>query len=359
MVDPNRTDLSSAHAVLTEQLFVISNGKEIEIAGFAGNSGQIITGANAVETVRKIRRAIPDRPLLAEPISLEKHNATLTEPFMLPGEGLFRTTLNDVLDEQRNAGATIAVTPTGFIQAGDEDVLREVIEQANGLERTDIAVGLALHTEFLREQNLPTLIAIAKRSVHPLLVGFGAQDNPLKTEWALRGHDRFFTEVRAFNHRTDMAGFHAISRGALGASIGVIPSYRRFTPPEFKGQSRNPKDRTPHVFFTDLLRFVQGSVLHRTYFASAPAPDCWCEPCDGKPLDRFINGGTPEKQECGFHNAASIGTIHDRIDWSDPAAWWKSERAAAAAAANELGGRIGRPVDQPADLRFWAKLDEL
>ena len=97
--------------------------------------------ADAVATMRRIRASHPDLFLVFDPPENDRFTATADDPFPQEGEpedslfSLPRATLVERIQSQIDAGASIAMTPTGHIQAGDRSALRAVITETNKLKR--------------------------------------------------------------------------------------------------------------------------------------------------------------------------------------------------------------------------------
>ncbi len=360
MANPNATRYTrTARDILAGRLLTVANEYAFPAAAAGlGNTGMIITGAVALTKLSHLRHLYPDAVLIAEPHTLSTCTSTATETFVLSAPGaLYEDTLEEVLQRQRDAGADIALLPTGYIPVADNDTLREMIRRANLIERDDTALVLSLDANWLRAEHLNFLIAVLRTSLLPVLVGFAHNQSPLGTQWALRGYRQLFTAVPGlFAHRTDIAGFDAYAHGASGASIGSAPSLRRFTPPDQKGWSSNPSDPTPHVLVVSMLRYVRGSVLHTSYYQSTPAPNCSCVVCGGRPIDRFITDNNDDKREAALHSANTLAELWDRVDTSNPRAWWRNAREETMTANTALAAQIGRPVKDDY-LSLWETLD--
>jgi hypothetical protein len=351
--------IRTARELLTGRLFTVTNqyAYPAAAAGLA-TSGIIVTGTSALTRISHLRNTHPDAILVAEPLSLNTDTATVEIPFIFgDNEALFADTLDDVLQRQLDVGADIAILPTGYVPVGENETLRAIVAAANLVVRRDTALMVSLDANWLRPDNIKFLIAVMKSATIPVLVGFADPQSPLGTQWALRGYRKLFNAVPGlFAHRTDMAGFDAYAHGATGASIGSIPSLRRFTPPEKKPWSSNPVDPTPHVLVESMLRYVRGSVLATSYYQATPAPGCPCIICGGRPIDRFITGDDDDKREAALHSAFVLAKLWDRVDVDNPRAWWRSVREDTTAANTALAAVIGRPVKDPY-LSFWETLD--
>ncbi|TQO18527.1 hypothetical protein FB472_0044 [Rhodoglobus vestalii] len=358
--NPTRSTRTARDLLDSRLLTVVSGHAFPAAAAGLGDTGMIITGAVGLTKLNHLRHAHPNALLIAEPRTLSTCTSTAIEPFVLSEPGaLFEDTLEDVLQRQRDAGADVALLPTGYIPVAENETLREVVRRANLIERDDTALVLSLDASWLRTEHINFVIAVLKTSLLPVLIGFAHNQSPLGTQWALRGYRQLFTAVPGlFAHRTDIAGFDAYAHGASGASIGSIPSLRRFTPPDQKSWSSNPTDRTPHVLVGSMLRYVRGSVLHTSYYQSTPAPNCSCVICDGRPIDRFITDSAEQKRDAALHSASVLTELWDRVDPSNPRAWWRNAREETMAANATLATQIGRPIKDDY-LSSWEKFDSL
>lgn len=360
MANPNATrNTRTARGILAGRLLTVANQYAFPAAAAGlGRTGIIITGAVGLTKLSHLRQAHPDAVLIAEPHTLSTCTSTATEPFVLSALGaLFDDSLEDVLQRQRDAGADIALLPTGYVPVADNDTLREIVRRANLIERDDTALALSLDANWLRAENINFLIAVLRTSVLPILVGFAHKQSPLGTQWALRGYRQLFTAVPGlFAHRTDIAGFDAYAHGASGASIGSAPSLRRFTPPDQKAWSSNPSDPTPHVLVRSMLRYVRGSVLQTSYFQATPAPYCSCVVCGGRPIDRFITDSDKDKRDAALHSATVLTELWERVDSADRQSWWRNARRETVASNTALAAQIGRPVKDDY-LSSWEKFD--
>ena len=60
-----------------------------------------------------------------------------------------------MLQEQRDCGASVAMTPTRYVHAGDADALKGVMRAAQAIERDDVVVTLPIAISWLRDESLP------------------------------------------------------------------------------------------------------------------------------------------------------------------------------------------------------------
>jgi hypothetical protein len=128
--------------------------------------GLVLCGNNAGRGVVWLRQDGYDSLLLEDPGAYEKQAATAEEPFALPQGRLFGNNLDSVLQEQRDRGATVAITPTRYIHAGDADALKGLMRTAQIIERSDVIVSVPIDLAWLRTESLGQLIAVLQRIPH-------------------------------------------------------------------------------------------------------------------------------------------------------------------------------------------------
>ncbi|MFB2583442.1 hypothetical protein [Herbiconiux liukaitaii] len=347
---------------MADRAFFIANAGAFTAARVidVDSGGLAVSGTHSTAQVRSLRAQFPELALIAEPDTPEHHHAKPDKlgPASDDENQLFPSL--DAIQAQRDAGATVVMPRLGHIQAADSDSLRAALRWCDELEGDDVAPHLALAPTWLTvESDLQLLTKIVTRSVHPLLLSFSSNKNPLDGAKALAGHSRLFDEVgrAAVPWRTDQAGLHGYARGALGMGVGLIPSNRRSTGPDNEGKARRPQDRTPYVFIPDMLRYVQASTLQREWFVSRSAPNCLCRVCNGRPIDRFSDSDA-DRDEAHHHSVAAMQELFAQLAGiNDRALAWRKLREDAIVRHRSLGAEISRNVRVPADLAAWAKLD--
>ncbi|TXL61483.1 hypothetical protein [Aeromicrobium terrae] len=351
----------TARAALAQRVLVVSGNDALRTAPLVSvdTSGLVVSGADAGKIVRQLRLAHSDMTLLVDPTS---HGtvATPEAPFDLgPQDGLFDQTIDDLLDGQRGSGASVAVTPSKFIAAGDIRSLKGLLAAANGIEREDVLVLMALAPQFMAPEHVATVIAVAKRIHHPVALTLGSQTNPLTSRHRIEGYRRFFGEVEdAVAWRTDLAGFGAMARGAAAAAIGQLPSLRRVNEPNKNGRAQRPQEKFPHVLIPSLLRFGRTNVMQEKWFASSTPWKCDCAVCKGRDIDKF-SGSPTDRLAAHLHNAAVVQELHAAAQ-DDPSgvdSWWVSRLRQAQIAHDLLSGQTGVKVPVPDELQIWMSVD--
>lgn len=353
--------VSPARAALLDKLLVVAN-ENFMAAAFAVDRDRTIlalAGADAMKHARVVSREAPDLKLLVEPTS-HQTPATASDPWILPADddgGMFDlNSVDDVLNQQKSAGALLAITPTGYVDAGDNAALRAVVAAANDLARDDVLVLLVLNPAWL-VSGLKMLITQIKKIKHPVLIAFADPTRPLSSEKKLKAYrDLFDACANAIPWRTDLAGLDAYARGSDTFGIGMVPSLRRVNPPGRGGGAGDKSDQTPHILVAEELRIVKASSLKKRHVAH-PAPLCSGDECHGRPLDRF-NGSSADRLEGNVHTMRAFEGLHSRIALSaNRRQEWSLMRADAEANALQLGQAIGAPVGVPDDVKAWQKFD--
>lgn len=320
--------------------------------------GLVITGAKRHQVMRKLRRAFPDLILIAEPDSHVEHEASSVHPWYLPGseeDGLLAgPSVVDILDGQRSSGASVTLLPSGFVEAGDVETLRAIVEAANGISGDDIALPLYLATGWLRPEHEEFLLAVIALSSHPVLLSFGSSTNPLDSKRKRAIYRRVVTGSGAFSWRVDLAGLDALAHGALGTAIGTAPGLRRFTPPKDKGKARRPDDATPYVLNPGHMHWMKTGAMREELYVATLAPSCTCRECGGQRIDRFTES---QAAAAARHNHAIIDEYAQSLlstAPSDRPVLWRSMAQDALVAHEATSAVVGRPWNAPDDVSTFA-----
>jgi hypothetical protein len=348
-------------ALLADRMLTITGADDVHacaprVSRAAG--GLVITGDKKPVQLTALASVFPGLPLFREPVAPSQYTATAAAPFDLsdPGE-LFGLTLDQVLDGQRAGGASGAITPTGFIPPGDADPMKAAVEAANLLDREDAVLWMPCHYRWACEPGVAQLIAIARRSRHPVALSLSDPKNPLDHKGVPLGLRRVVAEVPGLiPWRIDLAGIDALAHGARATAIGILPSTRHITEPGTRGYASKPGEKAPHIFLTDMLRFVRADRMRDDWFASTPAPTCDCAVCAGQPVDRFDR--TDRSRLAGhLHNVVELTDLHARLLQAGQSRrlWWRDRLDDARAAHQELEGRVSTRVQFPAVLDVWSK----
>jgi hypothetical protein len=263
--------------------------------------------------------------------------------------------LGDVLDAQREAGAALAVTPTGYIDTADSDAAKAVVEVANHLDRDDVLLLLPCHWTWAREPNVSQLVAIAGRSKHPVAIALADDGDPLAHTGVPNGIRRLASETPwMMPWRTDLAAFDAFAHGARAAAVGLLPSQRHAVKPGQRGRAIDPSNRTPNVLVPELLRYVRARYMHDEWFASARPWTCSCPICRGRAVDRF-SGSDADRLQAHIHNLVGLGAMHLDMRSGGPSAalWWKDRLHDARIAHERLEAHTSTKAKMPPVLEAW------
>lgn len=321
-------------------------------------SGLVLTGKPDFGLLDRLRRAHPDLVIAYEPDADTSHVATAADSFLLPPDDLFgEVTLGRFLDEQKEAGASFCVTPTGHLRAGDSDAAKAVIDAANELNRDDVVVRLPCEPAFLRT-SADQLVAIARRSRHPVALSLSDDQDPMARRGAVSGIRTLTAAVPTLGlWRTDLAAFAHLAEGGLTALVGFVPSLRHGLSPGKRGRRNNLADNTPHVLLPQLFRYMRASELQRRYASTEP-PHCTSTPCRGAALDRFT-GSTGDRLAAHEHNAVALleiaAELHRFDDPADRVGWWATRLRRAIEAHDEAERQTSQHWPLPPVLAAWAK----
>lgn len=321
-------------------------------------SGLVLTGKLDLGLVDDLRKTHPELTIACEPDADSEHFASVAEPFLLPPENLFGpVTLGRVLDDQIEAGASFALTPTGHLRAGDTDAAKAVIDQANELDREDVVVRLPFDATVMRTDP-QQIAAIARRSRHTVALSLAHDQDPMTGRGvvdAMRALTLGVPDLILW--RTDLAAFAHLVDGGLSAGVGFVPSLRHGLAPGKGGKRINRADRTPHVLLDEHLRYMRTSEMQRR-FASTEPPHCSSIPCDGAALDRFT-GSDADRLAAHEHNAVTLLAMAAelrRVKPEERARWWHARLTRAVNAHEESTRETSQHWPLPPVLAAWAKL---
>ena len=327
--------------------------------------GLVLRGSKAGTAIKQLDKDRFDRPLVLDPEGYLRAVATEDMPFPLAydGEdGLFGLTLEQELQSQRDAGACVALTPTGYLRAGDSDALRAAVHGAEELGRDDLVLSVPLDVAWFTEEHISHLVAVLARLQIPKAVFLGGQFDPMKRyKDAVANLRRLVAEAGDVAVlRTDFTGFDALSRGAFATSIGSGGSLRHVVPFGQISRSSNPEDTSPSVLFGELMTFYKGSTLQDRFANVRRAPTCDCAACQGRPLDTFLS--RQDQVAAHQHNmctwAAWITELMAQPTLADRASWWRNRCVDAVARAELINSEINQPEAFTAKptLQAWAEL---
>lgn len=324
--------------------------------------GLVLRGTKAGTGIKELGKAWFDRPLVLDPEGYSRAVATEDQPFVLPSDEdrLFGVTLEQELQNQRDWGACVALTPTGYLRAGDSDALRAAVRSAARIDRDDVVFSVPLDVAWFTNEFIAHLVAVLSGLKLPKAVLLGGQFDPMERyREAVANLRRLVAEAGDVAVlRTDLTGFDAMSHGAFAAAIGTGGSLRHMIPFGQFARS-NKQDPSPSVLFGELMSFHKGSTLHDR-FADAKPPVCACEACQGRALNTFLakDDTVPAHQHSMCTWASWIGALLAQPTLADRATWWRNRCAAAVTHAEIVNIQINQPdaFTTPATLRAWAEL---
>ena len=253
-------------------------------------SGLILAGDHTSKAMRVLQGAGATFPVLIDPEGYKDHTATCQEPFRLPDEnGLTTAALSDVLDAQIQAGATAALTPTGYIPAAATDVLKAALAEFARLDRTDSIFVAPLDISLLGRGYIDQTTAILAGSGRPVALVLGSQGNPLDHSKAIIPNLRRMAScVPLIPIRTDFNGLDLLAHGAVFTAIGTGGSVRHIVDPAEKPRAFN-MDPSPSVLWPELMTYFKGSKINELFGARPRlAPRCDCAACGGQRITRFL-----------------------------------------------------------------------
>ncbi|OIJ63260.1 hypothetical protein [Streptomyces mangrovisoli] len=335
----------------------------------AGRSGLVLCGPNALQQAKRLRETEAfSGPLLVDPGVYEVRAASEEDPFPDVSEGTF--TFDDPLAvslaEQRAAGVTAPLTPTGYLHAEDSDALKAAVRQVAALNDPQVVFAAPIDVGWLREEDsVRQLIAYLQLVKGPKALMLGGQMDPLARHPRAVGHLRqIVAQVPGTALlRTDLAAFGALAAGAVFTAFGAGSRLRHVIAPGEKAKTSKKGGgfaSSPHVLFPELMDFFLGKTL-ADRFAGAPLPVCTCAACAGeRALDSFADNAGDRQARAAAHNVAVLmewlrtltavapGTARQR--------WWHERCLAAVDRYPLLNAELKQPdgFKAPAQLKRWA-----
>lgn len=328
--------------------------------------GVVMTGDNAETRAFKLRtEAGFTGTMLIDSAPYTTHTATEDEPFLLPQDQMFAT-LDDALGFQKAAGASAALTPTGYIAPGASKPLKAVIRAAQRIERLDTVVTVPVDVTWLSNERVGQLIAACQRINQSKALVLVGQFDPLQHAKVIPANlRRVISEVEGMMLlRTDLAAIDAMVHGALCAGIGVTSSVRHSVAPGERAKVSKPNGPVyPNILMPELMCFKGAESLAHRYANAEPAT-CPCEICNGRGLDRFYKTDRETRVEAEDHNILTWSTWVSEMAGYEVGpkrkTWWQEKCAAAINRYPLENQRIGlsakRGFQPPPPLSAWATL---
>jgi hypothetical protein len=222
----------------------------------------------------------------------DKYTATCEEPFRLPDDRISPVSLGEILDEQLAAGATTALTPTGFIVT--TDVLKAAVKRYKKLRHGNAILVVPLHICLLGPAYIRQTIAILQDVEGPVALALGSQFDPAaQSKHIIPNLRTLAATVPLFPIRTDFNALDLVGHGAFAGAVGTGGGLRHAIDPTEKPRSfrrkGQPPDTSPSVLIPELVSFWKGSKIAEVFGARpGSVPRCSCTVCCGQKLHRFL-----------------------------------------------------------------------
>ncbi|MFJ9846859.1 hypothetical protein ACIRYZ_41790 [Kitasatospora sp. NPDC101155] len=325
-------------------------------------SGLVISGPKALRKASELRNDDYAGVLIADPAFYEDGVATAREPYLSRTDELpAADPLGQAVQEQLAVGATAALTPTGYLRAGDTAAVRAAVREVSAREDPRIVLTLPIDVGWLRGDLVGRLIEELGVAPGMKAVMLGGQLDPLASfPESLTGLAQVLAQVpRTALLRADLAAFGALARGAVFAGYGLSGRFRHVVPPGEPAKSSGFAD-SPAVLFPELMALFLGKTLARR-FAATHAPVCECAACGRRPLDSFPTNR--DVRPAAQHNTAVLmswqRTLQTMAIGPDRQRWWQERCRAAVNRYPLVNAAIRQPNGfkvQPQLLR-WSLLD--
>ena len=359
---PPGTAATSASAVLANRVLIqasCADALRLSASTVTGTGDLVVTGAQARATTTRLRQTHPSAVMCVDAAPETTWHASADAPFDLGEADLYsEPSLERSLDDQRDAGASIALTPTGHIAAGDSAALKAVIREANKLHRDDVVVRLPCDAAWATPAYGKQLAAVISRSNHPVALSLAHEQDPLERAGAAELlWEMAATQPHLLLWRSDLAGLAHLANGGLGAAVGFSATLRHGVRPGRKGFVNNVQDKTPGILLPDWLRYMRGSRIE-TIFAATHPPRCTCSTCRGRALDRF-GTSAEDKFTAQQHNIAVIGQMMTALSRLSPAQrgpWWARSAALAVQTHADATAQTSVHLALPRAVQTWARL---
>ena len=311
------------------------------------------------KSVKPLREAGIKLPFLLDPVHYQKHIATVEQPFYLPPHRSIASSLEQVCDDQLSAGAPLALTSTGFVRAGDTDVLRAILDAVVALDRRDIVALLPVDVSLLCRSYFSQTFALLAQAGVPVALVLCRQFDPFEQSRHLaRNLRQLAAAVPLLAIRTDLNALDLVAHGSICGAIGLRGTTRHAVEPPGDAEYYN-SERLPHVLVPDLASWWHSSKLNKL-FGPRPrlAPPCDCRVCGGQRLTRFASR-RHEDEACAHDVAAWTRIAEDLLDAPtllDRAVYWRNVARDGAHNHDVFAKQLNlqESLDVQAGLRQWA-----
>lgn len=331
----------------------------------ANHGGLVLTGPKGPAKASRMRADGYAGVLLTDPAVYETENATAEDPFPIatPGELAFEDHLQLALTEQLGHEATVAMTPTGFIQAEDSKALLAVCRAGAKLDDQRVLVSIPADVAWLNDDNVDQFTAALSLIPGAKVLMLGGQMDPLsRFKAAPRNLCRVMAEVPQIALlRTDLAAFGAFAHGAQFTAFGMSGSQRHIVPPPQPTESSSGAGKSPAVIYPELMALFLGQKIADKH-AAGTAPACPCGAGGYHRLDSFDT--MKSVVAAAAHNAAVLTDwfrqMLDQRPGADRRSWWSKTCQDAVVRYDIVNAAIDQPngFTPPKQLKLWADLSE-
>ncbi|MFI8834908.1 hypothetical protein ACIGPN_28345 [Streptomyces afghaniensis] len=321
------------------------------------SSGLVLTGDGALAKAGQLREDGFDAALLVDEGCYRVAAASAEAPFPSLDNGpapLFGDPLEHLMLAHL-AFADLALTPTGYLHAGDTGALQAAAARVTRLDDPRVVFTAPIDASWLHPGPVEYLAEVLHQVEGPKAVLVGGRPD---ARGGAAGLARLLELVPGVGVlRTGLGAFGGLARGAGFTAFGADASMRHTVPPEPAQAASGGGPGSPAVLFPELMDFFLGLTLAKRFDGEAPA--CSCEECQGEPLDRFTS--MAQQIPAAGHNASSLMEWARQlrtVDTADRAAWWQQQCRQALDNSALWNARIqqlpGFTVSP--DLSAWAEL---
>lgn len=258
------------------------------------------------------------------------------------------------IDQQRDAGLTVALTDSGYVAQGDLHGVVNILTTTAGLG-PDVVAVLPVHAAWL-QADLPRLIGEINAHGAAIALIVEHRADPFSVAATVHGLVRLLRTVTVpvVQLCTDVSGIGAIAFGATAAAVGVRSSLRHLYPSTGGGHNRGVEA----VLFEPGLAFVHVDKLARGVAAmpSDPMWQCQCGTCLGRRMDWLLFASQYE-QRC--HSIELLTDWRDHLVQGGPPgpdrqqSWRAACRSAEFQFSSVAVSRVGWEL--PRALRHWQR----
>jgi hypothetical protein len=321
-----------------------------EAAQYAGavderHGGLVVSGTSALSEVRRLRDSGFGGALLVDPQRYKGSRRSYAADGMAPGAAA----------RQLYAGATVALSDSGYIPAGDVAALDAVLAAATSYSVEAVPV-LPMPTTWLadpddRQRLAERVIASKVKSVAVILEH---SSDPLGARAALAGALAIVAlPVKLLVLRCDGSAIGLLAHGAHAASVGVRSGLRHLYPVKEGGGGPRPGSSEAAYFqagmsFLDVGKLALGVARD----PEDPRWSCYCDTHAGRNVGDLL---TWPDVDIRRHSATALLREQQALSalprWQRSASW--QARVASALSTYDEMNAVGIAWRPPAALRHW------